>query len=282
MPVTIDELMTVVLARLIPDRAVVQVGAGVPLCLVAAALAKATHAPAATFLPFGISGLESRRPFMVTLRALEAGAYASCFPHDPMGILTRTEGEGAMEPVAPAQIDRRGNINTVALGPNSRPQVRLPGIAGVDLLGTMKTPMILYTTRHSPRVLVDKVDLVMAPGRWGRRQLGVTDNGGPRLLVTNLAVFGDDPAVGWRATSVHPGVSWEEVRSATGFPLPEHGPGRTTELPTDEELRLVREKIDPFGLRKLEFLPARERRDELRRIIREERVWLAQRGIGIC
>lgn len=282
MQVTIDELMTAVLARLIPDQTVIQVGAGVPLCLVAAALAKATHAPRATLLPFGISGVESRRPFMVTLRALEAGAYASWFPHDAMGILARTEGKGACEPVAPAQIDRRGNINTVALGGYPRPRVRLPGIAGVDLLGTMPSSMVLYTTRHSPRVLVDQVDLVMAPGRSERRRLGVTDAGGPALLVTNLAVFEDDPAVGWRATSVHPGVSWDEVCSSTGFPLPDCGPGRATELPNDEELRLIREQIDPFGLRRLEFLSAQERREELRRIIREERAWLARQGIGTC
>lgn len=278
----LHDLLTVVLARLIPDGAAVQVGAGVPLCLAAATLAKATHAPAATLFPFGLSGVESRFPFRLTLRALEAGAYATGIAHHPMTILGRTEGEGAFEPLAPAQIDRMGNINTVAIGGYPSPRLRLPGVAGVDVLGTMDAPMILYTTRHSPRVLVDHVDLVMACGRERRRQLGGSAAGGPAILVTNLAIFEADAEAGWRAQSLHPGVRWADVRAATGFPLPERGPEHETEPPTGEQLALLRQRIDPFGLRRLEFLSARERRDELRAIMQQERGWLRAQGLFTC
>jgi len=281
MELAVDELMTVVLARLIPDHAPVQVGAGVPLCLAAACLAKLTHAPDITFFPFGLSGIESRAAFMLTLRALEAGAYGACVPHDPMTILTRTEATGAVEPLAPAQVDADGNINTIAIGGYPRPLIRLPGLGGVDLIGTMPAPMILYTTRHSPRVLVSAVDLVMSPGRCRRRQLGIEGNG-PSVLVTNLAVFEADPDGRWRARSVHPGVRWEEVRAATGFPLPPTGPAAETELPTAYELSALREKVDPFGIRRLEFVPARDRGNELRRIMARERAWLIETGLLGC
>ena len=276
MDCTVDELMVTALAGAITDDTVIYVGASVPLCLAAASLAKATHAPGATVFP--IAGVEMRRPITLTLRMVEAAVCAGALGHELTEILNRTEGYGVLEPLAPAQIDGKGNANTIVIGAYERPTVRLPGLAGADAIGSMPATNILYTTRHTRRVLVDTVDLAMTAGMWARRSHGAAP-GGPRRLITNLAVFDWDEGERWSPVSLHPGVRWEDMRALTGFPLADAPPGAVTPGPDRDTLALLRRRIDPFGLRRLEFLSAAERPAELRRIMAAERQWLATRRL---
>ncbi|MCY4630426.1 MAG: CoA-transferase, partial [bacterium] len=109
----------------------------------------------------------------------------------------------------------------------------------------------------NPRSLVAEVDFVSCAGYLGggdeRERLGLT--GGPELVVTNLCVMDFEPqSKHMRLRSVHPGVTVEQVLEATGFePLLPPGDVPTTPEPSAEQVRLIREVIDPHGMRHREF-----------------------------
>jgi len=112
---------------------------------------------------------------------------------------------------------------------------------------TVNHPVSYWIPRHSPRVFVDRVDMVCGVG-YDR---GVHE---PRMVVTNLAVldFGT-PERTMRLRSVHPGVGVDEVVAATGFPLAVADQVAVTRWPTDEELGLIRTQLDPGGAREDEL-----------------------------
>jgi acyl CoA:acetate/3-ketoacid CoA transferase beta subunit len=158
----------------------------------------------------------------------------------------------------PSQIDRHGNANISYVGDDfNRPAVQLLGVRGAPG-NTVNHPTSYWLPRHSTRALVERVDMVSGVGNDSAAA------GGPgasrfhdlRRLVTNLGVFDwEGPEGTMRIVSLHPGVSREEVAEATGFELGGlDGAGGDAEipetrLPTAEELRLVREVIDPKGVR---------------------------------
>jgi len=112
---------------------------------------------------------------------------------------------------------------------------------------TVNHPVSYWIPRHSPRVFVDRVDMVSGVGYdRGAHEL--------RMVVTNLAVldFGT-PERTMRLRSVHPGVQVSEVTAATGFPLAIPGRVPVTRWPTDEELALIRVRLDPDGAREAEL-----------------------------
>ena len=154
-------------------------------------------------------------------------------------------------------MDRFGNVNNTVIGPYDQPKVRLPGGGGMADLGCMIPNIFLWSTTHNDRTFVDKLDFRSGIG-WGdggdhRQQLGLP--GGPQLCVTNLCVFDFDPvSKGMRLQSLHPGVEAAQVHDATGFEvlMPRHDIP-TTALPTLEELRIIREEIDPTAMRLKEF-----------------------------
>ena len=145
-----------------------------------------------------------------------------------------------------SQIDRFGNQNISAIGDWRRPKAQLLGVRGAPG-NTVNHPVSYWIPRHSPRVFVEHVDMVCGVGYdRGAHEL--------RRVVTNLAVldFGT-PERTMRLRSVHPGVEVAEVVAATGFPLavPEQVP--VTRRPTDEELGLIRSRLDPDGAREREL-----------------------------
>lgn len=155
-----------------------------------------------------------------------------------------------------SQIDPYGNQNFAAIGSDYRvPKTQLIGFRGAPG-NTVNHATSYWVSAHSPRVFVEKVDVVTGVG-WDRAAAagrGATEFFDLRRVVSNLAVmdFGG-PDHRMRLVSVHPGVTVEEVVDATGFELamsPEIGESR---LPTPEELRLIREVIDPDGLRRTEI-----------------------------
>lgn len=151
----------------------------------------------------------------------------------------------------PSQVDRYGNTNISAIGDYRRPTVQLLGVRGAPG-NSVCHPTSYWVPRHSTRVFVPKVDMVSGVGndRAAQAGPGASRYHDLRRVVTNLAVFDFHPEHGTlRLASVHPGVTVEEVRAATGFSLEVDGEVPQTRLPTAEELRLIREVLDPRGLR---------------------------------
>jgi acyl CoA:acetate/3-ketoacid CoA transferase beta subunit len=152
----------------------------------------------------------------------------------------------------PSQIDRHGNANISYIGSDfRRPDVQLLGVRGAPG-NTVNHPTSYWLPRHSTRALVSRVDMVAGVGNDSAAAAGP---GASRFhdlqrLVTNLGVFDwGGPEGTMRILSLHPGVDREEVVAATGFELDAAEEDAETRLPTEEELRLIREVIDPRGAR---------------------------------
>jgi acyl CoA:acetate/3-ketoacid CoA transferase beta subunit len=144
-----------------------------------------------------------------------------------------------------SQLDRFGNQNISCVGPWERPTSQLLCVRGAPG-NTVNHPVSYWVPRHSPRVFVERVDMVSGVGH---------DRGahGIRLVVTNLAVLdfaGPDRSM--RLRSVHPGVTVDQVVAATGFDLAVPDQVPQTREPTADEQRLIREHLDPDGLRERE------------------------------
>ncbi|MFF4215116.1 CoA-transferase subunit beta [Streptomyces nondiastaticus] len=150
-----------------------------------------------------------------------------------------------------AQLDRYGNQNISCIGDWRRPARQLLGVRGAPA-NTLNNPTSYWIPRHSPRVLVEKVDMVSGVGYDRAAAAGPSATRFHRIprVVTDLAVLDfETPGRTMRVRSLHPGVTAAELRAATGFPLEVPRDVPRTRLPSAEELRLIREVIDPDGLR---------------------------------
>lgn len=138
------------------------------------------------------------------------------------------------------QIDGQGNINLVGTGEYPRHDVRWPGCFGSSYLYFLVPRVILFREEHSPRVLVDKVDFVSAPGV----STGVTRRGGPFALLTGMALFDFEPeAARFRLRSVHPGFTADDVRTQTGFSFKEQADTPVTPSPDPETRALLHGRV---------------------------------------
>lgn len=138
------------------------------------------------------------------------------------------------------QIDGQGNINLVGTGQYPKSDVRWPGSFGSAFLYYVVPRVILFREEHSPRVFVDRVDFVSAPGT----SEGIVRNGGPHALLTGLALFDFDKSKKrFRLRSVHRGVSAADVRANTGFDYNEPADVPATPEPDAETLALLRGRV---------------------------------------
>ncbi len=153
-----------------------------------------------------------------------------------------------------SQIDRYGNQNISCIGAFEKPKAQLLGMRGAPG-NTINHPTSYWVPRHGPRVFVEKVDVVCGIGYDRAAALGERASRFHeiRRVVSNLGVFDfATPDHCMRLVSVHPGVSVDEVVENTGFPLAVEGDVSETRAPSAEELRLLRERIDPSGLGRAE------------------------------
>jgi acyl CoA:acetate/3-ketoacid CoA transferase beta subunit len=153
-----------------------------------------------------------------------------------------------------AQVDRFGNQNISCIGDWDRPRAQLLGVRGAPG-NTINHPVSYWVPRHSPRVFVERVDMVSGIGYDRAAGLGprAARFHELRVVVTNLAVLDfRTPDHSMRLRSVHPGVAAGDVTAATGFPLAVPGEAPVTRLPTADELALIRQ-LDPAGLRDKEL-----------------------------
>ena len=238
-----DEMMTIAASRALSDDDVCFVGIGAPSA--ACNLARLTRCPNLTLiyesgtlgtrpdvLPLSIGDGELARTAVTTVSVPEMFRYWLQGGHISIGFL------GA------AQLDRHGNINTTVIGDYDHPTVRLPGGGGAPEIAS-QCREVFITVKHRPRSLVEAIDFTTSmgfgPSGRERRELGV-DTAGPTLVVTDLAVLRPDPdARELVVTGLHPGVTREQVRDATGWPIRFAGTLETTPAPTDEELTVLRD-----------------------------------------
>ena len=142
-----------------------------------------------------------------------------------------------------AQIDPKGNINLTCIGDYYSPKVKLPGGAAAAYLTTIVKKLIIWTTNHSKRVFVEKLDFVTGLGFEEGKDKEVT-------VITNMAVFKVSDE-GFVLKSIHPDVSVEDVVNNMSF-KPVVKEVETTPTPSEKELKLI-DKLDPDGVRFSEF-----------------------------
>lgn len=251
---TVDELMVTALADELSDDDRCVNGAASFIPVAAIGLARRTTAPGLLHVG-GAVGVDAR------WERLSGSTVGSAYWEGATALLAHpTEfwpyvQAGALPTVfhRAAQIDARGNLNNSWIG-GERP-VRLPGGAAMGDMGALARRILLWSTTHDPRTFVERVDFVTCPGHLGapgeRDAWGM--QGGPEVVVTDLAVMDFDERGRMRLRSVHPGVDPETVMRQTGFELqvpqdqvPE------TRTPMEEEVAIIR-ALDPDGYRKTEF-----------------------------
>jgi acyl CoA:acetate/3-ketoacid CoA transferase beta subunit len=154
------------------------------------------------------------------------------------------------------QIDRYGNQNIACIGDPKQPRAQLLGMRGAPG-NTIHHPTSYWIPTHGPKAFVAKVDVVSGLGY--DRAAALPPRSARfheiRRVVSNLGVFDfRTPDHAMRLASLHPGVSVDEVVEKTGFALVIEAPVATTRAPTDAELRLLRERLDPQGLAARELL----------------------------
>jgi glutaconate CoA-transferase subunit B len=255
---TIDELMVVTLSHQFDDttRAFNGAVSFIPVC--AYLLARETHAPGLVWAASSIAvdPHPARIPESTLSDLLWDGA--SMLSNSPFDFWAWAQaGHYNTFAFRGAQIDRYGNVNNTVIGPYDHPKVRLPGGGGMADLSCMIPRIYLWSTTHDPRIFVDRLDfrsgIGYGDGGDHRERLGLP--GGPRICVTNLCVFDFEPTTkAMRVASLHPGVTIDDVRGATGFDvIAPDGEIPVTPRPDEEYLRLLRTVVDPTSQRLREF-----------------------------
>jgi acyl CoA:acetate/3-ketoacid CoA transferase beta subunit len=264
---TVDELICVCISRQVRDGDVLAQGLATPLVAAGYLLAWHSHAPHVYFAsaigqtvcqegaPLGIADVESLW--------LDRAMTAFGFVQAAADLLPSVKPK---EFFRPGQVDPDGNFNNIAIGKDyEKPRLRLPGTGGIPDVTTYMPETFLYVPRHSRVTFVSRLDHLSGLGHNEDRIRG----GGPVYLISDLGQF-DFAGGRMRLTTVHPGVSLDRIQAKTGFPLEIADPLGETEPPTHEELELLRNEIDPLGIRKLEMLSGHRRRSALRKALEEE------------
>lgn len=246
-PPTKEELMVVAGARALKDRDFVLVGVGLPQ--LAAMLARKTHAPNLKIaLEIGIidpSPIDT--PVGIADPRIWHRAELMGGTLDVLGSILQ-RGKVDVGFLSGAQIDQYGNLNsTLVINESGKPR-RINGSGGANDVASLAKETILMM-RHERRRFVPEVHYLTSPGylkgSHERSKVGLSGTG-PKMVITNLCVFNfDSTTQRIKISSVHTGVTPEEVSENTGFDLDIPADLMNTPEPTQEELRLLRDVIDP-------------------------------------
>ncbi|MBM3570156.1 MAG: CoA-transferase subunit beta [Alphaproteobacteria bacterium] len=235
--------MTVAAARLMSNATVCFVGIGLPSA--AANLARLTHAPDIVLIYE--SGTIGAKPEVLPLSIGdgELAEYADTVVSVPE--IFRYWLQGGRVTVGflgAAQIDRFANINTTVIGPYAKPKTRLPGAGGAPEIAAAAGEVFIVL-RQNPRAFVDKLDFVTSAGHLtggdSRAKSGARGKG-PTVVITDLGVLKPDP-VSKELTLVglHPGVTAEQAKAATGWKLKVAERLEITTPPSAQELAVLRD-----------------------------------------
>lgn len=248
-PYSATEMMVVAAARALEDGERVFVGIGLPN--LACNLAKRLHAPHIEMIyEAGVIGANpSRLPLSIGDPGLVTGSGLVCSMFEVFAFYLQ-RGLVDVGFMGAAQIDRFGNLNSTVVGPYSQPKVRLAGSGGAADIASLAKKLFILTP-HQLRRFPARVDFLTSPGflsgRRERRALGLP-GGGPELVVTDKGLLKFDDTGEMVLTSLHPGVTLQDVRNETGWNLKVAPELDVTPAPTGEELRLLREELDPAGI----------------------------------
>jgi len=238
-------MMTIAAARALSNDDTCFVGIGAPSA--ACNLARLTHAPDITLIYE--SGTIGTRPNVLPLSigdpelsetALTTVSVPEMFQYWLQG------GRISVGFLGGAQIDRFGNINSTVIGDYARPKVRLPGAGGAPEIASA-CGQIFIIMRQSRRAFVPKVDFITSFGHGTggdhRQRLGLR-TAGPSLLVTDLCVMRPDPETKeFIVTSIHEGVTRDQITQATGWPIHFATEVAQTPPPTATELAILRDLV---------------------------------------
>ena len=245
------ELMIAIAARNLEDGAVVVVGTGVPCA--AAMLAQMTQSPNLTIL-FEAGGIAPQLPTMpisvgdsrTTHKGLKATSMAEIMELCQAGIVDYCFLGGA-------QIDKYGNLNSTIIGDDySKPKTRFPGSGGANDLASLTWRTMVVTPQNKQR-FANKVDFITTPGYieggTSREDSGLPKGTGPYKVITDIGVYGyHSETKEMMLLSLHPGKTIKDVKDNAEFEVLIPDSYETTMEPTEEELRILREKVDPLKL----------------------------------
>jgi glutaconate CoA-transferase subunit B len=240
--VTPDEMMTVAAARELTDRTVCFVGIGLPST--AANLARLTHAPR-TVLIYESGTIGSKPPTLpLSIGDGELAETADAVVPVPEIFNYWLQGERIdVGFLGAAQIDRFANLNSTVIGDYDKPKVRLPGGGGAPEIAAMAGQVIVII-RQSTRTFVEQLDFLSSIGFGegpGDRERLKLPGRGPTVVITDLGVLRPDPqSCELTMTRVHPGVTAEDAREATGWELQIAENLVETDAPSEEELEVLR------------------------------------------
>jgi len=247
---TLMELMICAAAALLEDNRTAVIGTGAPLA--AAMLAQQSHAPLLVILfeAGAMAPIMKRLPISVAGSSTQTGA----FIHGSMFDIMEASARGMVDYtfLGGAQIDQYGNLNSTMIGSDyKQPRVRLPGSGGANDFASMcwRTVSIMV---HDPRKFVPRVDFITSPGfldgPGAREAAGLPPGTGPYRVISTMGVMGFHPeTLCMQVLSMHPGVTREQIIQNTGFELEFADQVGITPEPTDEQLVILREKVDPAG-----------------------------------
>ncbi|HVG82177.1 MAG TPA: CoA-transferase subunit beta [Methylomirabilota bacterium] len=238
---TAEEMMTIAAARLLKNGTVCFVGIGLPSA--AANLARLTHAPEIVLIYE--SGCIGTKPTVLPLSIGDGELAETADTVVSVPEIFRYWLQGGRIDVGflgAAQLDRFGTINTTVIGEYGRPSVRLPGAGGAPEIATLAGEVFIIL-RHGKRALVERLDFATSRGFLpGDRVEGAGKRGkGPSVLVTDLGILKPDPDTReLTLASLHPGITVEQAKAATGWALKLAPDLKETPPPTAAELGALR------------------------------------------
>jgi glutaconate CoA-transferase subunit B len=245
-----NEMMIVASARWLEGERVCFVGVGLPN--IAVNLAKRTVSPGIDLVyEAGVFGAEPARlplsigdPTLVTRSTAVTSMYELFAFYLQAGLIDVGFLQGA-------QIDRHGNINTTVIGSYDKPKVRLPGSGGACEIA-INARKVFVIMPQKARSFVDELHFRTSPGHSGDKKHDA-DRGwlgaGPSAVITDLGEYRFDEQTGeMTLQNLHPGVTVEDVQENTGWDMKISDGVGETPPPTAEELRLIREELDPEGV----------------------------------
>ncbi|MGA7411184.1 MAG: CoA-transferase subunit beta [Bryobacteraceae bacterium] len=243
MTYTAAEMMTITAARALGNDDICFVGIGLPSA--ACNLARLTHAPRIQLIYE--SGTLGTRPEVLPLSIGDGELCATALTTVSVPEVFRYWLQGGRVSVGflgGAQVDRFGNLNSTVIGDYAKPKVRLPGSGGATEIATGCSKVYIIM-RHGSRSFVKQLDFLttLGHGRTGRerRELGIC-TAGPALLVSDLCVMRPDPETSEMVvTSLHPGITREQVREQTSWEVRFAKEMAETEPPAAGELETLRD-----------------------------------------
>ena len=242
--------MAAVAARELGNREVVFVGIGLPN--LACNLARALQAPDLVLIyeSGAVGAAPERLPVSIGDPSLVTGSLMVCSMADVFQLFLQN-GKIEVGFLGGAQVDRWGNINTTVIGPYQKPKVRLPGSGGAAEIA-VNAQRVLIISRLSTRAFPAELDFLTSPGQQSkgktRKELGMP-GAGPIKVITDKGVLERDDETGEMIlTRLYPGVTVDEVKANVGWPLRVREQLEQVSPPSAEELRLLRDVLDPKRL----------------------------------